>query len=43
MDGKVYCSLCGEWVYPIYEGECPNCGEEIPDYEEDDRKVDDEW
>lgn len=38
--GKVFCSLCGEFVTPIYGGECPNCGEDIPGYEEDDDEED---
>ena len=44
MDGyvKVFCSCCGEWVVPIYGGECSNCGEDIPDYEEDDYTANDE-
>lgn len=34
--GEVFCSCCGEWVTPIYGGECSNCGEYIPGYEDED-------
>lgn len=30
--GKVFCSLCGEWVYPIEDKYCSNCGEIIPNH-----------
>lgn len=43
MDGRVMCSLCGEWVHPIYGGDCPNCGEEIPDLEDEDYEEDEEY
>lgn len=31
----VFCPHCGEYVDPIYGGECPNCGEDIYEDEEE--------
>ena len=42
----VFCKHCGEFVNPIYGGDCPNCGERIPgidnSYEEDTDDEDDD-
>lgn len=44
MCGKVFCENCGIDVFPLDNGECPNCGEELPvddDFGDDDEDFDD--
>ena len=44
MYGMVFCENCGTDVFPLDNGDCPNCGEELPvddDFWDDDEDLDD--
>ena len=44
MYGMVFCENCGIDVFPLDNGDCPNCGEELPvddDFWDDDEDFDD--
>ena len=49
MYGMIFCENCGTDVFPLDNGDCPNCGEELPvdvddyDWDDENNEGDEDW